>query len=73
MNQQVADDPDSGEAPNALEVALSVMAAALGVQSSKNRERDFTRGNPIIFILAGFIFTLLFILTILGWHIWCCR
>ena len=40
-----ADDPDSGEAPNALEVALSVMAAALGVQSSKNRERDFTRGN----------------------------
>lgn len=42
------------------------MAAALGVQSSKNRERDFTRGNPIIFILAGFIFTLLFVLTILG-------
>jgi len=65
MDQQ-DDKPESGKAPNAFEVALSVVAAALGVQSSKNRERDFTHGNPIVFIFAGFIFTVLFVLTIVG-------
>ena len=54
------------KAPNALEVALSVIAAATGVQSSRNRERDFTHGNPIVFISAGFIFTVLLVLSIVG-------
>ncbi len=44
----------------------SVLAGALGVQSGKNRERDFSLGKPSHFILMGVIFTLLFILTILG-------
>ncbi len=60
------DNSKPDKAPNALEVALSVIAAALGVQSSKNRERDFTYGKPIVFIFAGFIFTALFVLTIVG-------
>ena len=42
------------------------MAAAFGVQNSKNRERDFTRGNPLVFIAAGLIFTILFVMTIIG-------
>lgn len=45
---------------------LSVFAAAFGVQNSKNRERDFTRGDPLAFIAAGLIFTVLFVLTIVG-------
>ena len=36
-----------------IEVALSICAAALGVQSSKNRKRDFSRGNPITFLFFG--------------------
>ena len=60
------DNPESGKAPSALEVALSVVAAAVGVQSSKNRERDFSYGNPIVFIVAGFVFTVLFVLAIVG-------
>ena len=52
--------------PTAIEVGLSVIAAAFGVQSSKNRERDFSRGNPLVFIMAGLIFTVLFVLTIVG-------
>jgi hypothetical protein len=52
--------------PSALEVMLSVVAAAFGVQNSKNRERDFSRGNPLVFIMAGLIFTVLFVLTIVG-------
>jgi hypothetical protein len=42
----------------------SVLAAAFGVQSSRNRERDFTRGRPLHFILLGIAFTALFVLAV---------
>ena len=42
----------------------SILAAAIGVQSDKNRERDFEQGNPLAFIIGGFVFTFLFIVTI---------
>lgn len=45
-------------------VVLSVMAAMFGVQSSKNRERDFAKGRPAAYVIVGIIMTLLFILTI---------
>ncbi len=45
----------------ALDVVSSVMAAGLGVQNSKNRERDFKQGRLGVFVVAGIIFTLLFI------------
>lgn len=46
---------------NPFQVIASVFAAGLGVQSSKNRERDFKQGRAGIFIAAGVIFTLSFI------------
>jgi hypothetical protein len=46
---------------NPLQVVGSVFAAGLGVQSSKNRERDFKQGRFGVFLAAGIIFTLLFI------------
>lgn len=46
------------------QIVGSVLAAALGVQSSKNRERDFRQGRPIVFIIAGLLFTGLFIGTV---------
>lgn len=49
-----------------LEVTFSVIAAAFGVQSKKNSERDFTTGKPWVFIIAGLIFTFLFIMMIIG-------
>lgn len=42
----------------------SVMAAAFGVQSSKNRQRDFNRGKPIHFIIIGIVFTVAFVLLV---------
>jgi hypothetical protein len=48
------------------EMLSSVLAAALGVQSGKNRARDFSRGKPSHFILLGLGFTTLFVLLILG-------
>jgi len=44
----------------------SVLAAALGVQSGRNRTRDFSRGKPSHFILLGVGFTVLFVLVLVG-------
>lgn len=44
----------------------SVLAGALGVQSGKNRERDFSQGKPSHFIVLGVGFTAAFVLVILG-------
>jgi hypothetical protein len=60
--QQSPKDEDSKDGKmNALQVVGSVFAAGLGVQSSKNRERDFKQGRAGVFIAAGIVFTLLFI------------
>lgn len=48
------------------EMLQSVLAGALGVQSGKNRSRDFSRGKPSHFILLGLGFTVVFVLAILG-------
>lgn len=48
------------------EMLQSVLAAALGVQSAKNRSRDFSRGKPSHFIFLGLLFTGVFVLTIYG-------
>jgi hypothetical protein len=49
-----------------LEMLQSVLAAAFGVQSGKNRSRDFSRGKPSHFILLGVIFTSFFVLVLLS-------
>ena len=47
-----------------LQTVASVAASFFGVQNSKNRERDFTKGKPLHFILVGLGMTILFILTV---------
>ena len=49
-----------------VKIIQSTLAAAIGVQSKKNRGRDFEEGNAGAFIAAGIIFTALFITTVLG-------
>ena len=49
------------EGVSGLQVLQSTLAAALGVQSRKNRERDFQEGKASQFIVAGVLFTLIFI------------
>ena len=50
--------------PRLIAVVKSILAAGIGVQSDKNRTRDFEQGNPIVFIIGGIVFTLLFIASI---------
>ena len=57
---------ENGKAPTRWQVVMSVFAMAIGVQNRKNRERDFTHGNPMVFIIARLIFTALFVLTIVS-------
>ena len=52
--------------PSFFQVTMSVLAAALGVQSDKNRERDFSQSSPLPYIVGGLLFTILFVLTIAG-------
>jgi len=59
--QQQSTGDEEKKSMNPMQVVSSVFAAGLGVQSSKNRERDFKQGRAGVFIAAGIIFTLLFI------------
>lgn len=47
--------------PTITQVIKSVLAAAIGVQSNDNRQQDFTQGSLVTYVIAGLIFTVLFV------------
>lgn len=51
--------------PSLWQVVQSVAAAFFGVQSERNRQRDFTRGKPSQFIIIGLLATALFVLVMI--------
>lgn len=59
-------DDDKDKPLTFREMLQSVLAAAFGVQSGKNRSRDFSRGKPSHFILLGLLFTAIFVLLLIG-------
>jgi hypothetical protein len=67
VNQQPVEPakvPANEHPPTLLQTAASVLAAAFGVQSSKNRARDFKHGKASTFIAGGIIFTVLLVAAI---------
>lgn len=58
-------DENKNQKPSFGQVVLSTLAAAIGVQSNKNRERDFKAGSIKAYIAAGIIFTALFVITLI--------
>ena len=42
----------------------SVLASLFGVQSGRNRERDFTQGRPWVYVVVGLAVTVAFVLTV---------
>jgi hypothetical protein len=44
----------------------SIFASAFGVQTNKNRERDFKHGKFHHFIIGGIVFAVLFVLAVIG-------
>lgn len=47
--------------PKITQVFKSVLAAFVGIQSEKNRKKDFETGSLSTFVIAGLIFTILFV------------
>jgi hypothetical protein len=47
--------------PTITQVIKSVIAAAIGVQSNENRQKDFEHGSLSTYIIAGIIFIVLFV------------
>ena len=58
----MGDEPKSK--PSVWEVVGSVLAAFLGVQSDRNRERDFTKGRAATFIVVAVIMTVAFVVVL---------
>lgn len=57
-------DDSQNRPPSFWQMLQSVLAAAFGVQSGKNRARDFTHGKPGHFIALGVLFTLVFVVAL---------
>jgi hypothetical protein len=51
--------------PTVLQVANSIFAAAIGVQSNENRQRDFQHGSFSNYVIGGLVFTVLFVSALL--------
>ena len=66
QDQPNPDEPQTDESDSLTlwQVLTSALAAALGVQSSRNRARDFSKGKPGQFIAVGIVLTVLFVITI---------
>jgi Protein of unknown function (DUF2970) len=47
--------------PTITQVIKSVLSAFIGVQSDENRKKVFEQGSPSTYIIAGLIFTILFV------------
>lgn len=60
------DDSSQDKRPTFWQMLHSILAAAFGVQSGKNRVRDFTHGKASHFIVLGTLFILVFILVLIG-------
>ena len=65
-NERVPILSENEKPPTFLQIAMSVIAAAFGVQSDDNHKRDFANGNPLAFIIGGLIFTVVFVLSVIG-------
>ncbi len=62
-----ANPPTETDAPVSLwQTVVSVLWAFYGVQSDRNRRRDFSRGSAGTFIAVGFGLTTLFVLLMAG-------
>ena len=66
VTDPATEDKSDDEQLSFWQVLGSTFAAAFGVQSSKNRERDFSRGKASHFIFMGIAFTVLFVLAVVS-------
>jgi len=51
--------------PRFLQLVLSIVGGAFGVQSEATRQRDFQQNSPVPYIIGGLLFTVIFVVTIM--------
>lgn len=54
----------AGGGPSWGRVLGSVLASMFGVQSGRNRERDFAQGRPWVYVVVGLVVTIVFVLSV---------
>ena len=64
--QQSAGNPgdDPAGKPSLIQVFGSVQASVFGVRSGRKRAQDFTHGQPWVYVVAGLVVTVAFVLTV---------
>ena len=60
----MSDEPPLPKRPSLLQEIGSVLASFFGVQSSRNRQRDFTQGSAVRFLVLGLVMTAVFVLVV---------
>jgi hypothetical protein len=67
QNEKVKENDDNNKkSPGIFSVIASVLAAMIGIQSDKNRERDFESGNMGSYIFVGIVMVFIFIMTLIS-------
>lgn len=66
LNQEKTETESSRQGIGLLNTIKSTLAAACGVQTKSNRERDFEHAKPSTFIIAGVVFVVVFIFGMYG-------
>ncbi|MCE0757975.1 DUF2970 domain-containing protein [Marinobacter sp. G11] len=59
-NKKDNEDQKTGS-PGVLKIMQSILAGALGVQSDRRRQEDFSSYSPAPYIIAGLLFTAAFV------------
>lgn len=54
------------ESPSFWNIIASVLSAMIGIQSDKNRERDFQQGKMGNYIFVGIIMVAIFVFSLIG-------
>lgn len=66
MHQSEQDSPSPAAPPVGLLATIgSVLAAFCGIQNSRARVRDFSRGSPALFITVAVVMTIALVLTLI--------
>ncbi len=60
------EDENNANSIGFLSVIGSVLAAIFGIQSEKNRQRDFQQSSPVAFISVGIIVVMTLVITMIA-------
>jgi uncharacterized membrane protein len=60
------EEREEHKTPGIFNVLLSVLAAMIGIQNDKNRERDFEKGRASNYIVVGIIVVAIFVFTLIS-------